>query len=78
MFLSKIHIHVSPIFKFRYLFIDIFILRRDISSALIEITAIEIQISALTFQYKCLENIITVLLQFRYSHFSINRASTEN
>ena len=33
---------------------DISILRRDIFSALIEISAFEIQISALTFKYKCL------------------------
>ena len=46
--------HISN-FKLRYLFnADISILRRDISSALIGIFAFEIQISALTFQYKCL------------------------
>ena len=44
--------HISN-FKLRYPFnADISILRRDISGALVELSAIEIRISALTFQYK--------------------------
>ena len=49
--------------KLRYPFnADISILRRDVFSALIEISAFEIRyLHALTFQYKCLLNIVIFL-----------------
>ena len=58
--------HISN-FKLRYLFnADISILRRDISSALIEISAFEIQISALKYNYSSNSNLDIFILALLY------------